>query len=219
MRRSMLCAAAMLMTGCASITDGTSQTLIIPVTPKEARCSVVRSDVELGTITGTSPTITVSKGARDIIVNCSAPGYLNKSSRLVSSTQTEGMMSVLFLDFGITDMVTGAMWKYPASSSIVLERDPSALPPAALAPAPAPIAPGQASTISVDMNQGAPAPAPPTGKDAVVAERTAKELGCTRDTSAKLVSKGPGHETYSFACMNGETLILRCEWGNCRALR
>jgi hypothetical protein len=59
--------------------------------------------------TGTQQTLTISKGAKDIIVTCNAPGYLQKVSRLVSTTQTSGMMSFLFLDLGITDMVTGAM--------------------------------------------------------------------------------------------------------------
>lgn len=211
---------AAALAGCASITDGTTQTLIIPVQPKEARCSVVRNDVELGVITGTSGTITVSKGSRDIIVNCAAPGYLNKSSRLVSSTQTEGMMSVLFLDFGITDMVTGAMWKYPASTSIVLERDPAALPATTPQPAAAPMMmPLAAGVPLAPAEQGAPKEAPPSGKDAVVAERFARDSGCTRNVSATLIGKGPGYESYSFQCLNGETLVVRCEFGNCRALK
>lgn len=206
------------LTGCASITDGTDQTLIIPVQPKDARCSVVRNDVELGTITGTQQTLTISKGAKDIIVTCNAPGHLQKVSRLVSTTQTSGMMSFLFLDLGITDMVTGAMWKYPQSTSITLERDPAYAPAAGAAPLPLAGPPG--ATVNVDMNAGAmPAP-PPSGKDVVVAEKLARELGCaTRDTVGKLLGKGPGQETYSFQCANGETLVVRCEFGNCRPLR
>lgn len=211
--RLTICLALALLGGCASITDGTTQTLIIPVQPKEARCSVVRNDVELGQITGSQQTITISKGARDVLVTCNAPGYLQKVSRLVSTTQTEGMMSFLFLDLGITDMVTGAMWKYPQSSSISLERDPSVSPPAA---APAATA---APTRITDPPATATAAAPPVGKDAFVAERFAKELGCTRDTLAQLIGKGAGYESYSFQCMNGETLVVRCEFGNCRALR
>jgi hypothetical protein len=154
-----LVAAASLVAGCASITDGTDQTLIIPVQPKEARCSVMRSDVELGTITGTQQTLTISKGAKDIIVTCNAPGYLQKVSRLVSTTQTSGMMSFLFLDLGITDMVTGAMWKYPQSTSIILERDPAYVPAAGAAPIP-PAGPPPGATVNVDVNAGA-MPAPP----------------------------------------------------------
>lgn len=87
----------------------------------------------------------------------------------------------------------------------------TALPPASK-PATAP--------PPVDANAGAAPPAQPSGRDVVVAEKLARELGCaTRDTVGKLLGKGPGQETYSFQCANGETLVLRCEFGNCRPLR
>jgi hypothetical protein len=116
-------------------------------------------------------------------------------------------------------MVTGAMWKYPQSTSIILERDPAYVPAAGAAPIP-PAGPPPGATVNVDVNAGAmPAP-PPSGKDVVVAEKLARELGCaTRDTVGKLLGKGPGQETYSFQCANGETLVVRCEFGNCRPLR
>lgn len=207
-----LLVAALVASGCASITDGTTQTIIVPLTPKEASCSVVRNDVELGTITGTQQTITVSKGARDILLHCKAPGYLPKVARLVSTTQTEGMMSFLFLDLGITDMVTGAMWKYPQSSSIVMERDPAITLPAT-------------TIVAVERNSMnevfSPPPPPPkaSGKDLVQAERFAKSVGCIKDTAGTLIGRGPGYENYSFQCLNEEVLVVRCEYGNCRALK
>lgn len=202
---------ALALAGCASITDGTTQTLIIPVQPREARCSVVRNDVELGQITGTQQTITISKGARDVLVTCNAPGYMQKVSRLVSTTQTEGMMSFLFLDLGITDMVTGAMWKYPQSTSIILERDPS------MAAAPPP--PQQAQIVNArSVELGIPAPPEPTGTDSYIADRVARQMACS-GAPAKLLGKGPGFESYGFQCTNGELLVIRCEFGTCRALR
>ena len=207
--KAALAIAMLALAGCASITDGTTQTLIIPVQPREARCSVVRNDVELGQITGTQQTITISKGARDVLVTCNAPGYLQKVARLVSTTQTEGMMSFLFLDLGITDMVTGAMWKYPQSTSIMLERDPS------FAAAPAP-QPQIVNTRSVEL--GTPAPPVPTGRDSYVADRVARQMACS-GAPAKLIGKGPGFESYGFECTNGEMLVIRCEFGTCRALR
>lgn len=59
----------------------------------------------------------------------------------------------------------------------------------------------------------------PSGKDAYVAERLARELKCSHSTPSKLVGKGAGYESYSMDCTNGETLLIRCEMGNCRALR
>jgi hypothetical protein len=113
---------SIFFTGCASITDGTSQTLIFNLTPSEVICHVTRDGAELGSVTGRQNTLTVSKSAKDVIVSCKANGYVPKTQRLVSSTQTSGVVGGVFLDLGITDMITGAMWKYPADVSIVLEK-------------------------------------------------------------------------------------------------
>lgn len=64
-----------------------------------------------------------------------------------------------------------------------------------------------------------PPPVEPSGKDSYVAERLARELKCNDTALSKLVGKGAGYESYSMACTNGETLLIRCEFGNCRALK
>ncbi len=204
--------------GCASITDGTEQTVVFNVQPREATCSAARNGTELSQFTGRDATLTVSKGARDIIITCKAPGYDTKVARLVSSTQGSGMVSVFLLDLGITDMVTGAMWKYPSNSAIVLERSvdsagaapaPSAAP-AALAPAATPEATGR--TVS------APPPAL-TGQDLFTVNKLAIAQGCATDPRAAMTGRGPGYEAYAVPCANGDTLMIRCDMGNCRALR
>ena len=63
----------------------------------------------------------VSKGAGDLIANCTAEGYEPKTTRIVSSAQTAGVIGVA-IDFGITDMLTGAMWKYPDHVSIAMDK-------------------------------------------------------------------------------------------------
>ena len=115
-----------LFSGCASITDGTSQTIAFNLSPKETRCVVSREGTSLGTINGRQNTLTVGKGARDLVVQCSAEGHEDVTHRLVSKTQTSGVVGGFFLDLGITDMITGAMWKYPNDISIVLQKSPVA---------------------------------------------------------------------------------------------
>ena len=113
-----------VLSGCASITQGTSQTIIFNLEPKETVCVVTRDgEGQLGTITTTNNTISVSKDKDDILVACKAPGYKSSTIRLVSSTQTAGVVGGVFLDLGMVDMMTGAMWKYPESTNIALERD------------------------------------------------------------------------------------------------
>lgn len=120
------------LTGCASITQGTSQTLSFKLEPKEAKCILSRTgEGELGSVSATSNTIQVQKDKDDILVQCTAPGYQQKTTRIVSAASTAGVTGVL-LDFGITDMITGAMYAYPTDISVAMEKDTSAAPTAAL---------------------------------------------------------------------------------------
>lgn len=63
------------------------------------------------------------------------------------------------------------------------------------------------------------APPRPTGADAYSAERLARQLACHAQPVATLTAKGPGFESYTVPCSNGDALALRCEFGNCRVLR
>jgi hypothetical protein len=68
--------------------------------------------------------------------------------------------------------------------------------------------------------QNTPANKPETlGKAAYQAEKFAKEQACTPTPALAMAAKGPGFETYSAACTSGDTLMIKCEFGNCRALR
>ena len=115
---------AFLFAGCASITQGTSQTIVFHMEPKDTKCVVNRDgDGEIGSMSSTQNTLTVGKDKDDIIVKCTAAGHKDKTIRLVSSTQAAGVVGGAFIDLGITDMLTGAMWKYPNDASIVLEKE------------------------------------------------------------------------------------------------
>jgi hypothetical protein len=54
-----------------------------------------------------------------------------------------------------------------------------------------------------------------TGLDTYVAEKLAKASNCSESPRAVLEDKGPGFERYSVACSNGQSIALRCEFGNC----
>lgn len=122
--------------GCASITQGTTQILSFNIEPKTAKCLLTRAgDGELGSVGGRATTISVGKDKDDILVQCSAPGYAAKTTRVVSGATTAGVTGVL-LDFGITDMITGAMYAYPTDITIVMEQEGVAAAPVAQNTAP-----------------------------------------------------------------------------------
>jgi hypothetical protein len=119
----VISAAAILFTGCASITKGTSQTLAFKLDPKETRCNLTRiGDGELGSISSVNNTINVGKDKDDIVITCKADGYDDKTTRLVSSVSTAGVVGGAFLDLGITDMITGAMYEYQTDINIALDK-------------------------------------------------------------------------------------------------
>tara|TARA_B100001094_G_C17896338_1_gene654210 strand:- start:241 stop:609 length:369 start_codon:yes stop_codon:yes gene_type:complete len=108
-----------LVPGCASLTQGTSQLITINIVPKEAICSLYDTDGEIMTISGGSSMIQIAKNNSDILVQCSADGYKKSVTRLRSTAETAGIVGVV-IDFGLVDMLTGAMWKYPSDTSIKL---------------------------------------------------------------------------------------------------
>jgi len=124
MKNVLLAVALMLLASCASITKGTSQTIIFNIEPKGTICVATRDgDGEIGSISTSNNTLKVSKDKDDIVLKCSAPGYKQKVTRVVSKTETAGVVGGAIIDLGITDMITGAMWAYPNDVSIVLEKE------------------------------------------------------------------------------------------------
>ncbi len=74
--------------------------------------------------------------------------------------------------------------------------------------------PGPVSAASGNSPTGAPA-----GRDLFQAEALARSLSCGTSPRPILAAQGPGFESYSVACTNGDALMLRCEFGNCRTLK
>lgn len=112
------------LANCASITQGTTQSLIFDLDPSTARCSLIREgDGEIGSVSSKNNTISVGKDKDDIVVKCNAPGYRQKTMRLVSSVSSAAVVGGLLLDLGITDMITGAAYQYPSQTSIALEKE------------------------------------------------------------------------------------------------
>jgi len=110
------------LSNCASITQGTNQVISFSIDPIDAKCTVVNKDnATIGTVSGKSNLLQVSKGAGDLIASCSSDNYEPNTTRIASTTQTAGVLGIA-IDFGITDMLTGAMWKYPDHVAIVMDK-------------------------------------------------------------------------------------------------
>jgi len=123
MNKFIILTGAFLFASCASITQGTNQLLAFSISPVEATCTVTSDDGgQVGSVSGSINMLQVSKDNSDLLVNCVAEGYKPKITRLTSSTQTAGVIGIV-IDLGIVDMLTGAMWKYPDHTTIIMEKE------------------------------------------------------------------------------------------------
>ncbi len=172
-------------------------------------------DGELGSFKGRAATLAVSKDKDDIVVSCEAAGHEPKTQRVVSKTQAAGVVGGVFLDLGITDMITGAMWKYPTDISIVLT--PVQANAAAVAPAAA-VVPVPASAGAAPAAAAAPT-APRTGQEQFQVSKLARESSCHSEPSPAMIASGPGFESYVVTCSNGDAINVRCDFGACRTLK
>lgn len=92
---------------------------------------------------------------------------------------------------------------------------------------PSPVAPVPSDSGSIRSDGGGrtvPASAPAStsvkvGTDSFNAERLAQANACPSSTRALLIGKGPGYESFAVNCNNGESMAIRCDFGNCRILQ
>ncbi len=137
---SVLCL-AVLLPGCATIMEGTGQTVSINTDPSGALCRVSRNGATLGEISSTPGSVRVDKSKNDISVSCSKDGY--KTATISQSPSFNGSTFGNILLGGIVgagvDAATGANYNYPGTLHIPLSADPAlaSKPAAPLVPQPA----------------------------------------------------------------------------------
>ena len=120
MKKVYLLAGVLLLTGCASITKGTTQNVAID-TPNVAGASCTLTSSAIGTKTVTTPAVvTLEKGREAIKVSCSKQCYEDGAGVIPSNV--EGMTAGNILIGGVVglgiDAASGAMNQYQSQVSI-----------------------------------------------------------------------------------------------------
>ena len=140
-----LAAAGIALSGCASIVEGTSQSVAVTSTPVDgARCTLTNSQ---GTWYVTTPgNANVHKTKTDLNVACTKDGYQDASLVVPPHFNGATLGNVIaggVIGIGI-DAATGANFNYPENISVPMTATgamatppPAAPPAAATAPAPA----------------------------------------------------------------------------------
>lgn len=135
-----LAAAAIPLTACASIIEGTSQIITVNTNPAGAVCTLNRNpEGTIGQINPTPAGVTIKKTKYDITIKCNKPGY-QEATYLNHSAAAGATAGNLILGGGIgwaIDSASGADNKYDTPVNITL------VPVAGAAPAPVSVAPAQ----------------------------------------------------------------------------
>lgn len=118
--------AAVGLSGCATIFEGTSQEITVVTNPPDASCVFERQGTVIATIPHTPAAATVRKLKYDITIKCDKPGYqqaqyLNHSG--TSAAIAGNIAADLILTAGlssIVDSANGADNKYDSAANITL---------------------------------------------------------------------------------------------------
>lgn len=216
------------MTGCASITGSKLQPLSVQTVMDNREIAGIGCTLtnDAGRWFVTTPgTVTVQKSTADLSVQCRKEGAVTGNEVVVSKANGSVWGNILaggVVGYAV-DRNTGAGFDYPTVITVSLRSlnpgptgaDSSAFISSAQPPAAVP-----AEAVVANAGVAAAAPkAPEIGQSSRQVERLAKEASCSSDAAGILLAKGPGYETYSVACTNGDVLMFRCEFQNCRALK
>lgn len=127
MKKLALLAAALLASGCASITKGTDQDIAINTNPQGARCELMRETTALAVIDPTPGVVNIDKSSKDIRITCEKEGFKTASYMLESEAEAMTVGNVIFGGvIGLAvDAGTGAMNKYDANVTVVMQREGS----------------------------------------------------------------------------------------------
>ena len=114
--------AAVTLSGCGTITQGTSQDIAISTSPPGGHCELDRHGEHVASLYSTPHSVIVDKSTKDITVTCAKPGYQTASLNLESDPSLGLFGNAIIgglIGVGI-DYATGAANKYPNSALVPL---------------------------------------------------------------------------------------------------
>lgn len=112
-------AAAVALSGCATVIKGTTQSIVV-TSPPVAGAYCILSSTEGNWPVTTPGAVTVDKSKEDILVRCSKPGFQDASASIPSDFQGWTLGNIVLgglIGVGV-DAATGAMNEYPRAFAV-----------------------------------------------------------------------------------------------------
>lgn len=123
MKRVLLAVlAALSLSACSTIVEGTTQNVTVMSEPAGAACELKGNNGTVAVVNPTPGSIQVPKSADNLSVFCKKEGYQTGASTLTSSFEGMTFGNIIFGGvIGVAvDASSGAMNKYPASVTVLL---------------------------------------------------------------------------------------------------
>jgi hypothetical protein len=122
---------SLLLPGCATLFEGTSQSVSISTDPAGANCTIDRKGTRIGQVNPTPGSIHIDKSKDDLSVLCNHTGY--QPATVTESPKFQGTTFGNIIAGGIVgvivDAASGANFEYPSDVKINLAPDPAAVAP------------------------------------------------------------------------------------------
>ena len=118
----LACLSLSLVSGCATIVKGTTQSVTVSTDPAGANCALSRDGAQIAVVNPTPGTVTVEKARGTIALACKKLGYQDSAGVLASTFQAMTFGNILFGGIiGVAvDAGSGAMNEYPPMVTITM---------------------------------------------------------------------------------------------------
>lgn len=122
MRAVFFAALASQVTACATIVEGTDQTVTVITDPAGSTCTLSRGGATVGMVNPTPGSVVLQKSSDNVAVLCTKDGHEDGVATLNSAFQGMTFGNILFGGLiGVAiDAGSGAMHEYPSSVTVIM---------------------------------------------------------------------------------------------------
>lgn len=122
MHRLLVPLGLLLLSACATVTQGTTESITVTSEPTAATCTLQRDGALIGAVNPTPGSVTVSRSTRDITVRCERQGVQPAVQTVSANFQAMTLGNILLGGVvGIViDAASGAMGDYPPNVHVVM---------------------------------------------------------------------------------------------------
>lgn len=120
----MLISSVSLLSGCATIVNGRTQTVMVDTTPVQGAACTLKNNKGNWVLNSTPGSVAVHRSAEALFISCTKPGYKQSMQSFKSTTKAMLAGNLLFggIIGGAVDAGDGAAFDYPSQMMVPLQK-------------------------------------------------------------------------------------------------